>query len=51
MDGNKKVKKRNDGVKYIIIPKESEINSGDWVMVSKISDKEVNEWQKKNLKK
>jgi len=37
----KKVLLRTDGIKYIIIPKDSKIKAGDYVMIKKISEKEV----------
>lgn len=37
----KKVLKRSDGVKYIIIPKGSKIKAGKYVMISEIKSKEV----------
>ncbi len=37
----KKVLVRTDGIKYIIIPKKSKIKKGDYVMIKKISNKEV----------
>jgi hypothetical protein len=37
----KKVLIRSDGVKYIIIPKKSDLNEGDYVMINKIEKKEV----------
>ena len=36
----KKVLLRSDGIKYIIIPKKSEIKSGDFVQIIKVEDKE-----------
>ena len=45
----KKVKVRKDGIKFVLLPKKSEFEAGDLVMISKI-EKEANEWQKKNLK-
>ena len=43
----KKVLLRTDGIKYLIIPKASEINGGDFVMINKIDDKEVENGRKK----
>lgn len=34
----KKVLLRTDGVKYIVIPKKSEIKSGDFVSINKIEE-------------
>lgn len=45
----KKILIRTDGVKYIVIPKASELIAGDYVMISKINqdkkyqDKNINE--------
>jgi len=45
----RKVLIRKDGIKYLIVPKNSEINSGDYVTIDKI-DKEVIKWQKNQQK-
>ena len=37
----KKVLMRTDGIKYIIIPKDSELKQGDYVMIKKINAQEV----------
>lgn len=37
----KKILVRKDGVKYIVIPKDCNLNSGDYVMISKVNKKEV----------
>ena len=37
----KKVLKRTDGIKYLIIPKNSDIIAGDFVMITKLNQKEV----------
>jgi len=37
----KKVLMRTDGIKYIIIPKDSELKQGDYVMITKVNNKEV----------
>ena len=37
----KKVLLRKDGIKYIIIPKDSDLNSGEYVMISKLKNQEV----------
>ena len=37
----KKILKRTDGIKYLIIPKSSDLNAGDFVMITKIDEKEV----------
>lgn len=44
----KKILKRTDGIKYLIIPKASDLEAGDFVMITKIDEKEVG---KKNGKK
>ena len=38
----KKVLLRSDNIKYIIIPRKSEIKAGDYVMIKVIDEKEVN---------
>ena len=49
-----KVHSRKDNVKYVIIPKGSKINSGDYIVVSndmnfinKIKKEEKNGWRRK----
>ena len=37
----RKILLRTDGIKYLIIPKASDLKKGDLVMVSKINEKEV----------
>lgn len=37
----RKVLKRTDGIKYLIIPKSSDINAGDFVKIFKIDTREV----------
>lgn len=37
----KKILLRKDGVKYIIIPKLSDLNEGDYVMITQIKKQEV----------
>ena len=43
----KKVLLRADNVKYIIIPKGSQIKAGDYVMISVINQKEVEDGRRK----
>jgi len=42
----KKVLKRSDGIKYLVIPKDSKIKGGDYVQVYKINSKEVKNGRK-----
>jgi len=44
----KKILKRTDGIKYLIIPKASELQAGDLVMINKIDEKEVIKNAKRN---
>jgi len=37
----KKVLERKDGIKMVIVPKNSDINKDDYVMINKIDEKEV----------
>ena len=37
----RKVLCRKDGIKYLIVPKSSQIQAGDYVLINKIEDKEV----------
>lgn len=37
----KKVKKRMDGTKIVIVPRNSDIVEGDYVMIKKIEDSET----------
>lgn len=37
----RKILLRTDGIKYLVIPKRSELNAGDFVMLIKINEKEV----------
>lgn len=39
------VKKRSDGAKYIFVPRNLELNQGDYVQLIKVVDQE--KWQKK----
>jgi len=36
----KKVLERTDGIKYLVIPKDSEIKKGDYVMITKINNQQ-----------
>ena len=36
----KKVLQRTDGIKYIIIPKNSDLNKGDLVLITKMEEKD-----------
>jgi len=37
----RKILQRTDGIKYLIIPKKSDLKKGDYVMIIKINQKEV----------
>ena len=39
----KKVLVRTDGIKYIVIPKDSKLNLGDYVMITKIKKEDFND--------
>lgn len=43
----RKVLKRTDGIKYLVVPKNSQINAGDFVMLIKVNEKEVRDNAKK----
>ena len=46
----KKCLQRTDGIKYVIVPKESEINKGDDVALIKIDEEEVKQNAKRREK-
>jgi len=46
----RKVLERKDGVKLCIIPKKSDINGGDYVVINKVEKEVIKKWQKKKRK-
>ena len=39
----RKILLRTDGIKYLIIPKASDLKKGDFVMITKLNEKEIRE--------
>ena len=39
----RKILLRTDGIKYLIIPKASDLEKGDFVMITKLNEKEIRE--------
>jgi len=39
----RKILLRTDGIKYLIIPKASDLEKGDFVMITKLNEKEIKE--------
>ena len=37
----RKILLRTDGIKYLIIPKASDLEKGDFVMITKLNEKEI----------
>lgn len=46
----RKVLERKDGVKMVIVPKDSEIKKGDYIMITKVDEKEVKNGRRKKEK-
>ena len=42
----RKILLRTDGIKYLIIPKASDLEKGDFVMITKINQKDIEKKEK-----
>ena len=42
----RKVLQRKDGIKMVIVPKNSDMNKDDYVMISKVNQKDIKEIEK-----
>jgi len=42
----RKILLRTDGIKYLIIPKNSDLKKGDFVMITKLNEKDIKEVEK-----
>jgi len=47
----RKILLRTDGIKYLISPKSSELEKGDFVMITKLNEKDIKEVENNARKK